>query len=230
MSEHTIGKDSSGSLWIYCSYAPGAGKTHHMLSEANLLAQNGTDVVIAALFDSKRSYLSAETIKEKLTSDSSLSISSSRVDFDVDVLLQRKPDLCVIDEMAAINIRRNCMVINDIADVLLEGISVFTSMNMIHLDSLAEKYLEIGACETQIIIDDEHFLSADKIVFVDIEPNELIERYKSETLYPKNQRWSLHPYFSVHRLIRYRDICLRFLEQNCICVQKRKNIYCFEKK
>src|SRR3954452_3677630 len=94
-----------GRLKLYIGFAAGVGKTYRMLEEAHALKAQGVDIVLGFVETHGR----AETAK--LVRDIEL-IPRRRVEYrqvfveemDLDALLERKPKIAVVDELAHTNI------------------------------------------------------------------------------------------------------------------------------
>ena len=92
-------------LRIYIGAAPGVGKTYAMLQEAHALKSRGLDVVAGLV----ETYGRQET--EAQIGDLEL-IPRKRIEYrgvameemDVDAIIQRHPQVCVVDELAHTNV------------------------------------------------------------------------------------------------------------------------------
>ncbi len=94
-----------GTLKIFLGYAAGVGKTYQMLDEAHKLKGEGVDVVLG--------YFEPHGRKATITKAEGLEVIPRRkVEYrgaafgetDVEAILRRRPQVCVIDEFAHTNI------------------------------------------------------------------------------------------------------------------------------
>ncbi|SKV06356.1 sensor histidine kinase KdpD [Mycobacteroides abscessus subsp. abscessus] len=101
------GLRARGTLRIYLGAAPGVGKTFAMLNEAHRRAGRGTDVVAAVVETHGRSK-TAELLDglELIPPKEMVYRGTAMYELDVDAVLERRPALVLIDEMAHTNARR----------------------------------------------------------------------------------------------------------------------------
>jgi two-component system sensor histidine kinase KdpD len=99
-------------------------------------------------------------------------------EFDLDAALERRPKLILIDELAHSNTNgvRNKKRYQDIEELLNAGIDVFTTMNVLHLESLNDVVWDITHVYIRDTVPDYIFDHADQVKLIDIEPEELIKR------------------------------------------------------
>jgi two-component system sensor histidine kinase KdpD len=154
-------------LKIFLGYAPGVGKSYRMLDEARRRHQRGEDVVVGAV--QGRHSEDVQTILSKLESIPLLETAAGKA-MDVETILSRAPQVCVVDPLAAKNPpgSRNAYRWQDIQDLLRNGISVLTSVNLLHVEEYKEKVQAITGRDTAETIPKSFLLSADDIVIVDV--------------------------------------------------------------
>src|SRR5690242_6404508 len=128
-----------GQLRIYLGAAPGVGKTYAMLEEAHRRAERGTDVVVAFVETHGRKHTAAmlgdlEVVPRKRMQYRGVEFA----EMDLDTVLARKPEVAVVDEFAHTNVpgSRNAKRWEDVRELLDAGISVLTTVNVQHLESL----------------------------------------------------------------------------------------------
>ena len=206
-------KDRRGRLLVFLGAAPGVGKTYAMLQRAQLLRQEGVDVVVGLVETHGR----AET--EALTRD--LEILPRRVieaqgrryeEFDLDAALRRHPKLIIVDELAHTNApdSRHPKRWQDVEDLLDARIDVWTAMNVQHLDSLADIVSRIAGVTVRETVPDTVLRDADDIVLVDLTSEELIQRLKDGKVYlPETARLAQQKFFTLRNLTALREIALR---------------------
>jgi two-component system sensor histidine kinase KdpD len=154
-------------LKIFLGYAPGVGKSYRMLDEARRRHERGEDVVVAAMQAQQSGDLLA--LVQKLELVPPLPTSEGQA-IDVEAVLRRSPQVCVIDPLAARNptVSRNPHRWQDVQDLLRNGISVLTSVNLLHVEEYKEKVQAITGKDTTETIPKSFLLAADDIVIVDV--------------------------------------------------------------
>lgn len=175
------GKLLPGKLCIYLGYAPGSGKTYAMLDDAREQYLRGADVVIGHI----ETPVPAETAKlaSSLPALVPQEIAQERLllgEFDLDAALNRQPALIVIDQLAHSNTEgaRNKQRYQDIEELLLAGIDVYTTLNIWHLESLGDSLGPLLRMDKVEPVPDAVFDQADQIRLIDIEPEALLERMR----------------------------------------------------
>src|SRR3954451_3044139 len=128
-----------GILRIYLGAAPGVGKTFAMLGEAHRRHSRGTDVVIG-LVETHGRRRTAEQLQglEVLPRRRITHRGVTLTELDIEAVLARRPEVVVVDELAHTNApgSRQEKRWQDVEDILVAGISVLTTVNVQHLDSL----------------------------------------------------------------------------------------------
>ena len=154
-------------LKIFLGYAPGVGKSYRMLDEARRRHERGEDVVVAAI--QTRQSADLQALVQKLELIPPLQTSEEQA-IDVEGVLGRSPQVCVIDPLAARNPpgSRNPHRWQDVQDLLRNGISVLTSVNLLHVEEYKEKVQAITGKDTTDTIPKSFLLAADDIVIVDV--------------------------------------------------------------
>src|ERR1700730_12767369 len=127
-----------GHLKVFIGMAPGVGKTYRMLQEARAEGESGRDVVIGYL----EPHGGAETIAqaeglETIPRRTVIYRGRPLEEMDLPAVLARRPELCLIDELAHTNApgSEHQKRYEDVRDVLDAGIDVFSTVNVQHLES-----------------------------------------------------------------------------------------------
>jgi two-component system sensor histidine kinase KdpD len=169
-------------LKIFLGYAPGVGKSYRMLDEARRRHERGEDVVVAAIQTQQSADLQA--LVQKLELVPPFQTPEGQV-IDVEAVLRRSPQVCVVDPLAAQNPpgSRNSHRWQDVQDLLRNGISVLTSVNLLHVEEYKEKVQAITGKDTTDTIPKSFLLAADDIVIVDV-PTDLCLWRLGEKLTP----------------------------------------------
>jgi len=169
-------------LKIFLGYSTGVGKSYRMLDEARRRHERGEDVVVGAVQD--RQSDDVQVLLSKLESVPPLHTAEGQ-SLDMDAILRRHPQVCVIDPLAARNPAgsRHAHRWEDVQELLRDGISVLTSVNLLHVQEYREKVQAITGKETSETIPKSFLLTADDIVIVDV-PTDLCLSRLGEMLTP----------------------------------------------
>ena len=105
---------------------------------------------------------------------------------DLPAVLERRPELCLIDELAHTNAPgvEHGKRYEDVADVLAAGIDVYSTVNVQHLESLNDQVTELTGVRVRETFPDSVLSQADEVVLVDLTPPALIERLRAGKIYP----------------------------------------------
>ncbi len=202
-----------GKLRIYFGYAAGVGKTYAMLADAHEALKDNIDVVAGYI----EPHLRPETMAmmEGLEALPPFLINYKGVmlrEFALDLALERKPQLILIDELAHSNASacRHKKRYQDVAELLQAGIDVYTTINVQHIESLHDLVAAITGVSVHERIPDSVFDSADQIELIDIDPDDLIDRLNKGKIYQEAQaQQALENFFTKQKLIALREIALR---------------------
>jgi two-component system, OmpR family, sensor histidine kinase KdpD len=202
-----------GSLKIYLGYAAGVGKTFQMLEEARSAKQRGVDIVTGYIEPHAR----PDTIAQALGLES---IPCRAIEYrdryfsemDSDAVLQRKPQIAVVDELAHTNIpgSQRTKRWEDLQVLLDAGIEVWTTMNVQHIESLNDQIWQITGIRVQETVPDWVVRQAAEIVAIDVTPEALLNRLKRGAIYkPEVVQKALSGFFKGANLVALRELTLR---------------------
>lgn len=121
-------------------------------------------------------------------------------------------NLVLADELAHTNApgSRNAKRYQDVEELLRAGISVYTTVNVQHIESLNDMVESVTGISVRERIPDSVFDRADQVDIVDIEPQELIDRLKSGKVYRQQQAHrAMENFFTIENLTALREIALR---------------------
>ncbi|HWE84344.1 MAG TPA: universal stress protein [Terracidiphilus sp.] len=206
-------REDQGRLRIYIGAAPGVGKTFTMLNDAQLMKQQGVDIVIGLV----------ETHGRKETADriGDLDVIPLRVipyhgvslkEMDVDAIVARHPHTVVVDELAHTNVpgSKNRKRYEDVLEILEAGINVMTAVNIQHLETLNDAVNRSANTVIRETVPDNFFKRADEVVNVDLTVNELRNRLRQGKIYaPEKVEQSLANFFRIGNLNLLRELSLR---------------------
>ncbi|MEG1536583.1 MAG: hypothetical protein RR416_06420, partial [Clostridia bacterium] len=131
----------------------------------------------------------------------------------------------LVDELAHTN-AENCKHkkrFQDIQELLNNGISVFTTVNVQHLEGLNDIIDSATMVKVGETVPDEIFDSADDVELIDIEPAELMQRLKGGKVYHGEKIvCALENFFTEENLNNLREVCMRrcadrIVKRNSIC-------------
>jgi two-component system, OmpR family, sensor histidine kinase KdpD len=204
-----------GDLRIYLGAAPGVGKTCAMLGEAHRRLERGTDVVAAVVETHGRKKV-GELIKgiEVIPPHYISYRGGTFPELDVEAVLRRKPEVALVDEYAHSNIPGSThdKRWQDIETLLDAGITVISTLNIQHLESLNDVVAQITGIEQRETVPDEVVRKAAQIELVDITPEALRRRLAHGNVYPSERiDAALTNYFRAGNLTALREIALLWL-------------------
>jgi two-component system sensor histidine kinase KdpD len=212
-------KESSpqGRLKIFFGMAAGVGKTYTMLREARSLLERGEDLVIGWLEPHGRTETEVlaegiETVKPCRVAYRGIQLA----EMDLDAILKRAPDIVIVDELAHSNTpgMRHAKRWEDVVELLDAGISVWTTVNIQHLESWADSVELFTLVPIHERVPDSVFDRADEIQMIDIPPEELIHRLEEGKIYtgPASTD-AVRNFFTRGNLGMLREIALRHASQ-----------------
>jgi two-component system, OmpR family, sensor histidine kinase KdpD len=212
---HSVPTQRRGELRIYLGAAPGVGKTCAMLGEAHRRLGRGTDVVAAVVETHGRKKV-AELIEGiEVIPPQYLSYRGTLFpELDVEAVLRRRPEVALVDEYAHSNIPGsvNSKRWQDIETLLDAGITVISTLNIQHLESLNDVVAQITGVQQHETVPDEIVRKAAQIELVDITPEALRRRLAHGNVYPPERiDAALSNYFRTGNLTALREIALLWL-------------------
>src|SRR5581483_6937345 len=175
-----------GRLKIFLGAAPGVGKTYEMLVQARRRKLDGVDVVIGVVETHGRVETDLLTKGLEAVPKKRLAY-KGRVLFemDMDAILQRRPRLVLVDELAHDNApaSRHPKRYLDVEELLAAGIDVYTTLNVQHIESLNDVVAKITHVRVRETVPDSILDRADDIELVDLTPEDLLARLKQGKVY-----------------------------------------------
>lgn len=208
-----IRRRNRGKLKVYLGYAPGVGKTYQMLLEAHRLCEQGVDVVVASVEDHGRPDIQSLTVGlEVLPRRSASHRGIALEEMDVEGLLARKPEVAVVDELAHTNVpgSRNPKRFQDVLEILDAGVSVLTTLNAQHLESLYDTVERLVGVKVKERVPDQVLGEADQLVNVDLAAEDLEQRLRDGKICPAPRiQAALASYFQPANLAQLRELTLR---------------------
>lgn len=206
-----------GVFKLFLGYAPGVGKTYNMLSEAVRRHSRGEDVVIGVIETHGRRPIvdlagRLETVpRRKLEYKGTVF-----EEMDVEAILQRKPTVVLVDELAHTNIEgsKHLKRYQDVIDLLDTKIDVLSTMNVQHIESLTPLVERITGVHVRETVPDWVVQRAGEIVMADLTPEALQTRMRRGDVYPLDRaERAIGNFFRRGNLIALRELALRQVAQ-----------------
>ncbi|WP_406505692.1 ATP-binding protein [Streptomyces sp. NBC_00212] len=201
-----------GKLRIYLGAAPGVGKTYAMLSEAHRRVERGTDCVVALVEHHSRPRTEVMLHGLEQLPRRELAYRGSQfTEMDVDAVLERRPAVALVDELAHTNIpgSRNAKRWQDVEELLDAGIDVVSTVNIQHLESLGDVVESITGVRQRETVPDEVVRRADQVELVDMSPQALRRRMAHGNIYkPDKVDAARSNFFRLGNLTALRELAL----------------------
>src|SRR5581483_1199286 len=204
-----------GTLRIYLGAAPGVGKTYAMLGEGRRRAGRGTDVVIGYVETHGRARTQEQVGDLEVVPRKEVDYRGATfTEMDTDAVLARRPEVVLVDELAHTNVpgSRHAKRWQDVNEILDAGIDVISTVNIQHLESIADAVERMTTTKVRERVPDWVVRKADQIELVDSSPEALRRRMLHGNIYPKAKvPQALTHFFRTDNLIALRELALRFL-------------------
>ncbi len=201
-----------GTLRVYLGAAPGVGKTYAMLNEGWRRKERGTDVVVGFVETYGRKHTSDQIRDLEVTPRKTMEYRGARFEeMDVDAILRRRPEVALVDELAHTNVpgSRNEKRWQDIEELLAAGITVISTVNVQHLESLNDVVERITGIAQRETVPDEVVRQAEQVELVDMTPEALRRRLAHGNVYgPEKIDAALANYFRPGNLGALRELAL----------------------
>ncbi|MCC7171026.1 MAG: sensor histidine kinase KdpD [Planctomycetes bacterium] len=206
-------REPIGRFKVFLGAAPGVGKTFAMLAAARRAVAAGKDVVAGIIETHGR----AETRSQL----EGLELLPRRVvehrghvleEFDLDRALKRRPRIVLVDELAHTNEphARHPKRWQDVFELLAEGIDVWTTLNVQHVESLNDVVTQITGVRVRETLPDYVLQRADEVELVDLPPDALLARLREGRVYPAEQAARAEAnFFKRGNLLALRELALR---------------------
>ncbi len=208
--------EAAGRFRLYLGAAPGVGKTFDMLAEGHRRAARGADVVVAVAETYGRPNTAAQLAGLEMVPKKQVEYRGARFEeMDLAAVLARRPRVALVDELAHTNVPgsgRNEKRWQDVLDLLAAGIDVISTVNIQHVESLADAVETMTGVRVKERVPDDVVRRADQIELVDSSPEQLRRRMLHGNVYPPERvPRALGGFFKTDNLIALRELALRFL-------------------
>ncbi len=211
-----IAVQAAGRFRVYLGAAPGVGKTYAMLAEGRRRHERGTEVVIGFVECHGRERTRQLIGDLEMIPPRSVEYRGSQfTEMDLDAALRRHPQVILVDELAHTNVPgsgRHDKRWQDVMELLNAGIDVITTVNIQHLESIADAVQRIIDVPVRERVPDWVLRKANQLELVDSSPEQLRRRMIHGNIYPPEQvDQALSRYFRTDNLTALRELTLRFL-------------------
>lgn len=202
-----------GKLKIFFGMSAGAGKTYDMLKSAHEAKAKGIDIVIGYIETHKRPETEALVTGLEIVPRKKIHYRGVEVEeMDLDAVITRKPNIVLVDELAHTNApsSRHSRRYQDVLELLEQGINVYTTLNVQHLESRADTVAQISGAIVRETVPDSMFDKADEVELIDISPEELLKRLEEGKVYtPERSAHAIQNFFRKGNLTALREMSLR---------------------
>jgi two-component system, OmpR family, sensor histidine kinase KdpD len=208
-----IHRSRRGRLKVYLGYGPGVGKTYQLLLEGQRLKVQGVDVVAGLVETHGRAETESLCLGlDALPRRGVVYRGVKLEEMDLKAILDRKPEVVLIDELAHTNVpgSGNVKRYQDVQEVLAAGIHVITTVNVQHLESLYDTVERLIGVRVKERVPDWVIAEADEIVNVDLATEDLQRRLAEGRVYtPERADQALAHFFRKGNLEQLRELALR---------------------
>ncbi|MHB1131539.1 MAG: universal stress protein [Chloroflexota bacterium] len=207
------GAGARGRLRLYLGMAPGVGKTYAMLVEGRRRKDRGTDVVVGFVETYNRPETTQaigdlEVMPRKRVPYKGVTLE----ELDTEAVIARRPAVALVDELAHTNApgSKHPKRWQDVEDLMEAGITVVSTLNVQHLESVADVVESITGAPVRERIPDQVVDQADEIQLVDMSPHALRRRIEHGNVYPPERaQQALRQFFREGNLAALREMALR---------------------
>lgn len=202
---------------LFLGYAPGVGKTYAMLSEGVRRASRGEDVVIGVVESHGRKPILELSSRLETVPRKKLEYKGTVFEeMDVDAILERKPRVALVDELAHTNVEgsKHPKRYQDVFELLDAGIDVLSTLNVQHIESLSPTVRTLTGVQVRETVPDWVIRRAGEIVMADLTPQALQTRMRRGDIYPLERAdRALANFFRNTNLVALRELALRQVTQ-----------------
>ena len=212
-----IQKENRGKLTVFLGAIAGVGKTFTMLKTAHEQISEGKDIVIGWVETHGR--VETEKMVEGLRKVAPAILhyrDKELVEMDTDAILKLKPEIVLVDELAHTNVpgARHVRRYQDVEELLEAGISVHTTLNVQHIESLNDIVAQITGVIVRETVPDYVIEEADTVQLIDIAPENLMQRLRDGKIYIASQaERAAKKFFRQGNISALRELSLRFTAQ-----------------
>lgn len=223
---------TTGRLKIFLGFCAGVGKTYHMLEETRQAVKSGINSVIGVVETHGRK--ETQALLEDLTIIPRKKIEYNGIsldEMDIDKILELKPELVIVDELAHTNVpnSRHEKRYQDVEELINAGINVFSTLNIQHIESQIDVVQQITHVKIHETVPDTILEMADEVELVDLTSEKLLERLHEGKVYiPEKAKQATQKFFRKGNLLALRELALRYtakrVDEDVISYKQRYDI------
>lgn len=204
-------RSKRGQLKIFLSATPGMGKTHAMLQAALAQREQGVDLCVGVVASHGQAEVEALLVS---LSQQPLQrpLADAPMEMDLDALLARRPELVLIDELAHDNApgSRHSKRWQDVHELLDAGIDVYSTLSVLHLESLNDRIHDLTGVRVQETLPDWVVHEAAEILLIDLPYSELLARLSAGKVYVgEHARATVDAFFTQRNLMALRELAMQ---------------------
>jgi two-component system, OmpR family, sensor histidine kinase KdpD len=208
-------KSKRGKLKIFFGMCAGVGKTYTMLQAAHAEKLKGCDIIVGYVETHNR-IETAELVRGfEMIPRKIIEYKSTRLqEMDLDFIIARNPRIVLVDELAHTNApgSRHAKRYQDVQEILDNGIDVYSTLNVQHLESRSETVAQITGIMVRETVPDEIFENADEVEVIDLTPDELLQRLSEGKVYTtERSREAIENFFRKGNITALREMALRIV-------------------
>ena len=206
-------KAAKAKLKIFFGMCAGVGKTYEMLKAAHEAKSKEIDVAVGIVETHRRPETDALVQGLPIIPRKKVEYKGAVLEeMDLDAILARKPKLVLVDELAHTNApgSRHKKRYQDVQELLENGIDVYSTLNVQHLESRADTVAQISGATVRETVPDSIFERADEVEIIDLPPDELLKRLSEGKVYSaERSRQAILNFFTKGNLTALREMSLR---------------------
>lgn len=214
---HEEEKSKRGKLKIFFGMCAGVGKTYTMLQTAHAEKSKGSEIVIGYIETHNRKETAELVDGFELIPRKTYKYKSTPLqEMDLDAIITRQPQIVLVDELAHTNApgSRHTKRFQDVQELLENGINVYTTLNVQHIESRSETVAQITGILVRETLPDEIFESADEVELVDLSPDGLLERLSEGKVYTSERsKEAIENFFRKGNITALREMALRIVAE-----------------
>jgi two-component system sensor histidine kinase KdpD len=203
-----------GRLFIFLGMCPGVGKTYAMLQAGRQRSKEGVEVLVGIVETHGRHETASLLEGLRVLSRKKLEHRGFMLEeFDIDAVLQQRPELVLVDELAHTNApgSRHAKRYQDVLELIDSGIDVYTTLNVQHIESQVDIVRQISGVAIQETVPDSILDRAHEIQLIDLSVEKLLERMADGKVYlGERAEQAVSSFFREGNLTALRELALRF--------------------
>jgi two-component system sensor histidine kinase KdpD len=208
--------EPAGRFRVYLGAVAGVGKTWAMLDEGWRRYKRGADVVVGFVETHGREHTAQQIRDLPVVPRKACQYRGTNFEeMDLEAVLKRKPEVALIDELAHTNVPGSgphAKRWEDVLQILEAGIGVISTVNIQHLESVADAVQQITGVTVRERVPDWVVRRADQTELIDSSPEALRRRMLHGNIYPPEKiPHALNSFFQYQNLVALRELALRFV-------------------